>query len=645
MRSRFAASLLAALALAPSAHAAVSPGQAAVYRLANACYAVPGLSAAPVSFKATMLGRFLLMDPSGRLVGSGGGPDTAGPADEWAVTRAAAGTFTFTNTQSRQTATSAVTPAGGCQAFPEADLGATGAPGPATNRDGTIRGFADTHLHVTADMRAGGLVFGGEPFDRFGIVRALGQDAVEHGPDGGLDHTGNLLRDGVPFGTHDTHGWPTFAGWPTNDTNTHEQVYYRWLERAWLAGERLIVAETVEDAPICTIEPRRRYSCDETTAIRGQVRRLRDLQDYVDAQSGGPGRGWFRLVQTPAQARRVMRAGRLAVVIGVESSFPLDCRAEGRARCDTATVDRRLDALYRLGVRTLFVAHWADNGFAGAAVEGGVKGKFINALDRLATGHWLAVGRCPDPTQGEELQAVSDLEIDVLSQFFPAAAALKNAAKPTYAAGRRCNVRGLTTLGAHLVRRMMAKGMLIELDHMSERAREQTLRIAERAHYPGVVSGHSDTGGRWTTSELRRLTALGGVASQRLASAPELADAIVARARYRAPRRFFGVGLGTDTGGFAALPGPAADAATDPLPYPFTVGGGGVSFAPQRTGERTFDLNADGVAHYGLLADLLADMARRPGGRAATDLLFRSAESYLRMWTGAVRWSPGRTRG
>ena len=43
--------------------------------------------------------------------------------------------------------------------------------------------------------------------------------------------------------------------------------------------------------------------------------------------------------------------------------------------------------------------------------------------------------------------------------------------------------------------------------------------------------------------------------------------------RYRAAGRYFGVGLGTDTGGFAALPGPAEDAAANPLRYPFRLDG------------------------------------------------------------------------
>ncbi len=51
----------------------------------------------------------------------------------------------------------------------------------------------------------------------------------------------------------------------------------------------------------------------------------------------------------------------------------------------------------------------------------------------------------------------------------------------------------------------------------------------------------------------------------------------------------------------------------------------------ERTGSRTFDINTDGVAHYGLIPDLLADMHQHGGGPALRSL-FRSAEAYLRMW-------------
>ena len=55
---------------------------------------------------------------------------------------------------------------------------------------------------------------------------------------------------------------------------------------------------------------------------------------------------------------------------------------------------------------------------------------------------------------------------------------------------------------------------LIEMDHLSERARLQVLALAEARHYP-VVSSHTNTGGIWTPSDLRRLYALGGFATAR----------------------------------------------------------------------------------------------------------------------------------
>ena len=188
----------------------------------------------------------------------------------------------------------------------------------------------------------------------------------------------------------------------------------------------------------------------------------------------------------------------------------------------------------------------------------------------------------------------------------------------------------LTALGRHLVRAMMARHMLIEVDHLSERARVTVLRMAEAADYP-LVSSHTDTGGTWTTRDLRRLFAVGGFATARPDTAGPLARRILELARL-APG---GVGLGSDTGGFAALPGPRADAAQHPLPYPFRAFLGNVRFTRERTGERVFDLNTDGVAQYGLFADLLADVQRTPRGPAALRVLFRSAEAYLQTWQRA----------
>jgi len=49
-------------------------------------------------------------------------------------------------------------------------------------------------------------------------------------------------------------------------------------------------------------------------------------------------------------------------------------------------------------------------------------------------------------------------------------------------------------------------------------------------------------------------------------------------------------------------------------------------------GRRDFDVNLDGVAHYGLLPDFLQDLKNVGLDTAALATLFRSAEDYIRMW-------------
>ena len=485
----------------------------------------------------------------------------------------------------------------GCDSYPEASLDTTGRTFKGTRRDGTVLGFADPHIHVTSDLRAGGMVISGGTFDKFGIVEALGHDADVHGQDGSEDITGNLLRTGSPAGTHDTHGWPSFAGWPTRDTYTHQQIYWRWLQRSWMAGERLINAMVVEDEPLCNIEPKKNHSCDETQTIELAVKHLKDLRDYIDAQYGGRGRGFFQLVYDPQTARRVIERGKLAVLIGVESSNPFGCRLEnGQPKCTKEDIDRGIGLLKGIGVRSIFPAHWVDNALAGAALEEGDKGTFISAMQLSYTGFPFTTGPCPQPEQGSS-----------------------------------CNTMGLADLGDYAINKLMDAHLLIEADHLSELARESVLQIAERRRYP-LVSSHTNTGGFWTDSDLRRLYALGGFAVARLDDADKLPDAINRYRRFKSPNRWLGVGLGSDTGGFNELPSPPKT----PLTYPFRPYRGHVVFDKQRTGTRTFDLNKDGVAHYGLVPDLLASVQTEPHGRAALGLLFHSAEAYLETWNRAV---------
>jgi microsomal dipeptidase-like Zn-dependent dipeptidase len=70
-------------------------------------------------------------------------------------------------------------------------------------------------------------------------------------------------------------------------------------------------------------------------------------------------------------------------------------------------------------------------------------------------------------------------------------------------------------------------------------------------------------------------------------------------------------------------------------------GGANEPLEPSRLGDRTYDFNLDGFAHYGLLPDLLQDVKNIGAPREVLNALFSSAESYLRMWEKAERVSGG----
>ena len=131
-----------------------------------------------------------------------------------------------------------------------------------------VHGLIDGHMHMMAFEFLGGRVHCGRPWHPYGVPYAM-VDCPDHYPNGAGAVGENVLSYGSPAHLHDPVGWPTFKDWPSYASLTHEQSYYRWLERSWRAGQRVFVNH--------------------------------ELQDYIDAQSGGPGKGWFRIVTSASR--------------------------------------------------------------------------------------------------------------------------------------------------------------------------------------------------------------------------------------------------------------------------------------------------------------------------------------------------------
>ncbi|HET8953918.1 MAG TPA: Coagulation factor 5/8 type domain-containing protein, partial [Solirubrobacteraceae bacterium] len=284
--------VLAALAAAPAAHAQDR------YALAGGCYGLKSLATGAFAVKtadgaytaqasqtdaerfhlqATALGRYLLFGRDGDFLANGtpapvdtvvdlpvpgGTPgeriqaeDAPSASGDWVV-EAADGAYRLTLEGGRvltagdggalhlaaegttgDRARFAFERLDGCAEWPEAETNVTGAPTRGATAFGEVSGFVDAHMHMMAFEFLGGRVHCGRPWHPYGVAAAL-QDCPDHGPNGIGAVGENTLSYGNPVGTHDTRGWPILKDWPHHASLTHEQTYYKWVERSWRSGLR-----------------------------------------------------------------------------------------------------------------------------------------------------------------------------------------------------------------------------------------------------------------------------------------------------------------------------------------------------------------------------------------------------------------------
>jgi microsomal dipeptidase-like Zn-dependent dipeptidase len=503
-----------------------------------------------------------------------------------------------------------------------------------------IVGLADTHTHPFANLAAGGRLFWGEAFGPLPAVLSICEPW--HGFGGLSDFLGNIRRtmNGNISVGHHTGGYPNFDGWPAWNTLDHQQMHADWIYRAYQGGLRLLVSHAVNNGLVCSIVPKApNRTCDDMEAADLQIDAAKNMQFYTDMQSGGVGKGWFRIAYTPQEARNIIADGKLAVVLGIEVDKLFGC---GKDECDAATVDAQLDKYYAKGVRHLYPLHFADNAFGGYALGGGSDRTLfdINSMAANKGGVWSF-----NPPTAENCS-------------------------PSFA--QPCNQRGLTALGTHLITSMMNRGMIIDIDHMGKRTTDSVFALAAARHYP-IISGHTgfvETALPGHSSErdksptwMAAMKQDGGMVSVGLTpgeskqyvpswrsliinDCPRTSKTFVQSYLYAVDKMggpdSAAVGVASDQF-LNELLGPRFDnhcAGQSGLVFYPIVTRTGVTLQQSQAGNRTFDYNTEGLAQYGLLPEFIQDLKNE--GLTDRDLnpLFRSAEGYIELWERAVATIP-----
>jgi microsomal dipeptidase-like Zn-dependent dipeptidase len=553
-----------------------------------------------------------------------------------------------------------------------------------------LQGFVDLHTHPMSNIGfAGKLVSGGvdegsllpvdpdcQPDKEAGTVqRALGMCGPTH--DGNIDNPqnwcGDTLREGVIFALQlankgstpppNSAGYPDFDDWPKWNDVTHQVMWVDWIRRAYAGGLRVMVAFAVNNKTLAdVVQDGSKYDClhpdDDKNSADQQILQL---TAFVNRHSD-----FMRVATSADELKSIVQQNLLAVVLGLEVDN-IGNFNDPNFLVNETTVHAEIQRLYGEGVRYLFPIHLIDNPFGTAAYYDDL----FNVSTFLETHHFMNL-ECSQPGDQidhipdwcEPLNALAESLVDVspkarLAQLVVKGLGMNGVSDSPICPGcgsvttpdgprtigllnRGVPYPGLTPLGKFAVLDMMRQGMLIDVDHMSQASVDDTLALALQEDYP-VNSGHNNV--REGGGSERNLAAdayakigqvhgmagvgLAGFDQDRFIQKYQRVIANLNRPDAGPPS----AGFGTDADGVSPLVTPPCS--NVPRLVYDDAGDGDAGFLRSTLGNHTWDYNNDGVAHYGMLSDLVRDLPNSAGGADVQRNLMNGAQYFYDTWKKA----------
>jgi microsomal dipeptidase-like Zn-dependent dipeptidase len=412
-------------------------------------------------------------------------------------------------------------------AFDSVSLSAT-PPGPAA--PSALWGFVDLHTHPFNQMGFGGRLLAGSihpsirsvpicsgiPPGGLGISvrcnvldegwRSSGRQPAEIATKACYENHGRSPTGGGTMsylaleGGHHGSGFPEYEGWPHHTTKVHQIMYFEWLKRARDGGLRVMHADVGHSHLMAMAMDFQLWLTGDKTPnpdnddwnIAAQVQAAHEFVRLPEV------RDWAEIARTPADLRRIVGAGKLAIVLGVELEDFGDFVAKLKGVTpETARTEirRYLTDLHAMGVRHIFPIHLTNNAFGGTALYNilFVAGNLIERKEMIRPRNAFANGiRWRMDTALVKFDA--DPGWQILRDNLPPLRQMMNAAKEFLLVNEsplgHANSLGLTPMGEILIDELMRLGYVIDVDHMSDLAVDRTLTIAEANSYP-VIASHT----------------------------------------------------------------------------------------------------------------------------------------------------------
>jgi microsomal dipeptidase-like Zn-dependent dipeptidase len=537
-----------------------------------------------------------------------------------------------------------------------------------------IYGWADLHAHPVAHMSSGGHYVWGSLGGRYEAGIAAEEKAYErdmpacdgggHGANGpenwiSKKEKGKTIRD-IVYGNfngnkhqHDKQGYPGFGSWPHRYEPNHQQMHVNWIRRAYEGGQRLMVASVLENQVATYLletgfrgDSIQRYINPETE-VSACVRQANAIKDFARANSA-----WMGIATTPAEARQLASQNKLIVVLSVET--------------DWLTSVSQLRTLHDNGVRVFTMVHLIDNFIGGAAAYSNL----FNSMNGIYNGRLFQLREGKTPADGVTYR-FEKAELGELKELASIPTGIEPTSKTNkvfddeYASLRgHMNAKRLTREGVQAVQYLAQVGDIIDLAHAGQDTitgiLNECVNVVPRGELPfptvwthgGIrtLGAEGSTERSMQPAQMIRMIASGGTFGIGTSGGTEALLATIRQIRKVSPDG--GISLGTDMNGgdLNADPRRFGSNKVTYLNGPSRIPTGArfvqdrPSTSPQSlqrlltpggSGRRYWDINKDGLAHYGLIPDYLQDLYNIGATDQEMMCIFRGAEGFVRSWERA----------
>ena len=497
----------------------------------------------------------------------------------------------------------------------------------------------------------------------------------------------------------DAFGFPTFQDWPVWNDMTHQKMWSTWLKRSFDGGLRVMVALATNNKTLGDlVSGPGDLATDDKTSADLQIAEIEKfvMANAGFMEIALTAADVDRIGRIPKLAVvigvEIDHIGNLQAATWVGPNRLMTVPSADEIKAE-------IHRLYDSHVRYIFPIHLLDNAFGGTAAyedifnasnfrESGAPWvlKCTTAADAIDYSY----------KSGDPLLALAILKLG--QAFFPGAGPVCPVGPDGVMLLGQRNSLGLSANGNEGIKEMMRLGMLIDVDHMSQDSVTRTLQLAENIPLGGypLFSGHNNVRGgapagknserALTAAQYLRIGALHGMAGV----GSDGTDAMAWLTTYNTVTTAMGPGavaaFGTDTNGFAkgmpprqgaqmqttVTPDPAnapckAECPCEETPrgkpsagcascktkcdtmhpgttqtvclarcdQPAPAVAYTAAFPASMDGTKTWNYNADGVAHYGMLPDFLMDVAALPSGAAVVANVNSGAEYFYQTWKKA----------